>query len=358
MKQIDRYVLRTFFQFYLFASLASVVIFVTVDLIEHLDKFIDARLGYGIVIHYYYLYLPYIFYLTLPVAVLLATLFTVGGFVNRNEMTAMQSAGYSLWRILFLHMLVAVPLSAASFVVGETVVPAANHERKDIYRDQIRKQRDPASTRQGRLYIQVGPHEYLKMETYDPVEKLGQRVSLETFADSRLVRRLEARQMQYTDNVWVLRNVWERRMTGEQTVISEMDSIARTDISVTPDDLRRVHIEPEEMNYVDLRNLVRRLQASGIRAGKWMVDLAFKVSQPFATAVIVLFGVPFAAFRRRGGLVFGFGLSLLVCFIYFGFIQIGKILGYHGTVGPYEAAWAGNVVFGLLGFILVWRAPK
>jgi lipopolysaccharide export system permease protein len=86
--------------------------------------------------------------------------------------------------------------------------------------------------------------------------------------------------------------------------------------------------------------------------------LAFKLSQPFATVIIVLFGVPFAATRRRGGLVLGFGLSLLVCFVYFGFMQIGKILGYHGTIEPLVAAWAGNATFGLLGAILIIRVPK
>lgn len=61
--------------------------------------------------------------------------------------------------------------------------------------------------------------------------------------------------------------------------------------------------------------LCRPSARSGIGAVRWSVDLAFKFFQPFATFIIVLFGVPFAAFRRRGGLVLGFGLSLLVCFV-------------------------------------------
>src|SRR3989339_630763 len=121
MKLLDRYIISTFFRFFLFAMAASAVVFITIDLIEHLDKFIDAKVSYSVVLQYYYLYIPYIFYLTLPVAVLLATIFSIGGFVYRHEMTAMQSAGYSLWRIMGLFLLIAFPLSGGALVFGETV---------------------------------------------------------------------------------------------------------------------------------------------------------------------------------------------------------------------------------------------
>jgi lipopolysaccharide export system permease protein len=358
VKLLDRYILRRFFQYFFFALIASIIIFVTVDSTEMLDKFIDAKVHYGIVFQYYGLYLPYIVYLTLPVSVLLATLFTVGGFVYRNELTAMQSAGYSLWRILFLLAGVAIPLSLAMLIFGETVVPHANRDRKELYLVQVKKAASPASSRQGRLYMQISPTDYLRMETYDPQLKAGERVSLHTFQNGRLIRRITAERLQYAQRVWVFEKAEVRDFTGAAPTVVRVDSLARPDLTVKPDDLARVNIEPEEMNYFDLRDMVERLKASSVHAGKWLVDLAFKISQPFATLVIVLFGVPFAAFRRRGGLVLGFGLSLLVCFVYFGFMQVGKILGYNGTADPIAAAWAGNIVFGLLGFFLLWRVPK
>ena len=358
MRLLDRYILRRFFQYFFFALLASAVIFITVDFTEFLDKFIDAKLPLGLVFRYYYLYIPYIVYLTLPVSVLLATLFAIGGFVYRNEWSAMQSAGYSLWRVLILHLIVVIPLSAAALVFGETVVPAANHERKEIYRGRVKKTGSMASTRQGRLYMQVGQSEFLKMETYDPRGRVGERVSLHAYSDGQLSKRVDADRIRFVGSGWMLYGAQTRTFQSTRVNVSRQDSLLRSDFTITPDDLERVNIEPEEMNYVDLRNMVRRLQASGIRAGKWVVDLAFKVSQPFAAVIIVLFGVPFAAFRRRGGLVLGFGLSLLVCFIYFGFIQVGKILGYGGILTPQIAAWSGNIVFGTLGLYLVYRVPK
>jgi lipopolysaccharide export system permease protein len=196
------------------------------------------------------------------------------------------------------------------------------------------------------------------MESYDPQSRSGEQVSLHVFEGGKLSQRITAKKLHYNGKGWDLETVTLRDFRAAEPVVTRLDSLQRNDLSLTPDDIERVNIEPEEMNYNDLKAMVARLQASGVKAGKWVVDLAFKLSQPFATAIIVLFGVPFAAFRRRGGLVLGFGLSLLVCFIYFGFIQVGKILGYNGILQPAVAAWAGNAIFGALGFLLIWRVPK
>ncbi len=358
MRVLDRYILGRFLRFFLFAVLASLVIFVTVDATEQLDKFIDAKEGWNLIGRYYYLYLPFIFYLTMPVSVLLATLFTVGGLVYRNELTAMQSAGYSLWRVLIVLLLVSLPLSAGALALGETVVPAANHERKDIYRTKIKKNAPTGANRQGRVYIQVGEGSYLKMEGYDPASQTGRKPTVHTVVSGRVNKRTQAEQIKFNGQFWVMYNVVERNYRVDGLEVNSLDSLIKEEFTITPADLERVNIEPEELNYRDLKSLVYRLQSGGIRASKWVVDLGFKISQPFAATIIVLFGVPFAAFRRRGGLVFGFGLSLLVCFVYFGFIQVGKILGYNGTIDPLTAAWGGNAAFGLLGLYLVIRAPK
>ena len=355
---LDFYILRRFFAILIFATLASIVIFITVDLIEHLDRFIDARCPAWLVFRYYFLYLPYIIYLTLPVSMLLATLFTVGGFMHTHELTAMQSAGYSLYRIIMLHLLVAVPASVFAIGFGETIVPAANQVRQDIYREKVQRQPRPSAARQGRVYLQVGPNEFLHMESYDPVTQTGYHVTIQTVGANRILERIEADLITWTGETWKLKYGRTRipREDGEDIKLFEI--LQRDDLGFEPSDLTKVQTKPEEMNYAELRRFVEKLEHSGNRSAKWIVDMAFKISQPFANVIIVFFGVPLAAIRRRGGLVLGFGLGLLVCFVYFGLMQVGKILGYNGTLSPQIAAWGGNVIFAFLGAALMLWVRK
>lgn len=358
MTLLDRYIFSAFARSFFFSMFAACVIFVTIDLVEHLDKFVDAKVSWLLVAKYYALYLPYIVYLTIPVGVLLATLFSIGGFVYRNELTAMQASGVSLWRVLTLMLIAVLPLSGAVWFLGETVVPKYNFERKEIYRVEVRKGKGSASSRQGRIYLQTSPTQFLKIESYDPGKQTGYKAVLQTIEGGHVMERVEADSLHFEKGVWALKHGTKTNFGDRSIAQQEIELLQCPQFQFTPDDLLRVNIAPEEMSYKDIRSLVLRLQAAGLRATRWMVDLAFKIAQPFATFIIVLFGVPFAAFRRRGGLVLGFGLSLLVCFVYFGFMQIGKILGYGGDLSPVLAAWAGNIVFGMIGLMLVVRAPK
>ncbi|MCC6476167.1 LptF/LptG family permease [bacterium] len=358
MTLLDRYILSAFARSFFFSMLAASLIFVTIDLVEHLDKFVDAKVNGWLVARYYWLYLPYIVYLTIPVGVLLATLFSIGGFVYRNELTAMQASGVSLWRVLTLMLLAVLPLSGAVWFLGETVVPKYNYERKEIYRVEVRKGKGSASSRQGRIYLQTSPTQFLKIESYDPGKQTGYKAVLQTIENGHVIERVEADSLLFVNGTWALKHGTKTGFEERSISQHDVELLQCPQFKFTPDDLLRVNIAPEEMSYKDIRSLVMRLQAAGLRATRWMVDLAFKIAQPFATFIIVLFGVPFAAFRRRGGLVLGFGLSLLVCFVYFGFMQVGKILGYGGDLSPILAAWAGNIVFGIIGMMLFVRAPK
>ena len=187
---------------------------------------------------------------------------------------------------------------------------------------------------------------------------MGYQVTIQTVGVDRILERIEAKQMVWAGDAWKLKDGRKRLFRREGEEVEPFNTLRRKDLGFVPDDLVKVQTKPEEMNYAELKSFIARLKHSGNRSVKWIVDLAFKISQPFANVIIVFFGVPLAAIRRRGGLVMGFGLGLLVCFIYFGFMQIGKILGYHGTIPPQLAAWGGNIIFAVLGFILTLWVRK
>jgi lipopolysaccharide export LptBFGC system permease protein LptF len=48
----------------------------------------------------------------------------------------------------------------------------------------------------------------------------------------------------------------------------------------------------------------------------------------------------------------------MICFLYWGFVQLGRALGHHGTLNPFLSAWLANLVFGSIGGVLLWKTPK
>ena len=101
MKLIDRYILKHFIINFFFGLLCFILIFILVDLFENLDKFLDKKLGLQKIFEFYIYFSPEIIKLIIPVAMLLASLFTISRFINYSELIAMKSAGISIFRYLF-----------------------------------------------------------------------------------------------------------------------------------------------------------------------------------------------------------------------------------------------------------------
>ena len=119
-----------------------------------------------------------------------------------------------------------------------------------------------------------------------------------------------------------------------------------------PEDLRKKQEKPDEMDYYTLQEFIRSQEEAGQDAARWRVDFYSKVSFPFASVIVVLFGVPFASQKRRGGVGVQLGVSLLICFIYLIFMKVSQVFGYNGDINPLLTAWLANIIF-LAGAVVV-----
>jgi len=238
--------------------------------------------------------------------------------------------------------------------LGETIVTEANRQRMDIYRYEVKRLPRESRARQGKFYMQVRPGEHIYISRYDPATKEAYGVEVVQVDSGRIVQRCDASKMVWRDNRWWLQDaVVQDFSAGGGIAWQRGNPLTLSGSGLRPEEFERVQAAPEEMNWWELRDFIRRLELSGGLTRKWRVDMLFKASLPVATIVIVLFGAPLAAIKRRGGTALGFGLSLFVCFVYYGFMQVGKVLGYSGALPPVASAWVGNVFFGLLG-VGVW----
>ena len=146
-------------------------------------------------------------------------------------------------------------------------------------------------------------------------------------------------------HAWILRNVIERTFDGSKQTYRTFPSLPLKEISFKPADLMQKELNPDDMNYTQLKRFIQLQKASGNDVARYEVDYYSKVSFPFAAVIVVLFGVPMAARKKRSGLALEFGVSILIAFIYLLLIKISQVLGYDGLVNPLLTAWLANIVF-------------
>ncbi len=126
MKKIDGLLVKVFLPPLLLST--GLVMFILT--MQSFWKYIDDVIGKGAsvytVVEFLILLSVVLVPLALPAAILLSTLIVMGNLSEYYEMTAMKSAGLSLWRIMAPFIIICLGVSFFSFVCSNNIVPIAN----------------------------------------------------------------------------------------------------------------------------------------------------------------------------------------------------------------------------------------
>src|SRR6266404_1377126 len=125
MRLLDRYLLREMLLPLGFCLCGFLLLWIFSDIFTELEEFQRSKLHAGDVAEYYLVITPEFLVTVLPIALLLALLYTLTNHSRHNEITAMRAAGLSLWRLCIPYMAVGLVAGAVLFVLNEFCVPDA-----------------------------------------------------------------------------------------------------------------------------------------------------------------------------------------------------------------------------------------
>ncbi len=361
MRTLDKYTLGEFVRATSIGLVGFVVIFISLDMVENVDDFIDNNVPFPTVLKYYLYQVPHIFTLTLPIAVLISSLFTIGQMARHNELVAMRASGIRLSRAILPIVVGGLIASVVSIGVGEGIEPHTNAVVKTIKETQIKKTSRKTRPRIRTTITYRGRNGlfYFAPE-FDSKLNTMKNVVVEKYSHGSLIFRLNATKATWEDSIWIFHDAWIRWFSKEGDIKRDahIERGSFASISDYPEDILREQKNPEEMSFWELRRLIERINESGGDSTRYQVGLNMKIAFPFTNLIVVLIGTPLASRLRRGGIAVGVGLGLAVCFLYYGFIRVGQAMGDHGVLPPLLAAWLGNIFFAICGIILILRAEK
>jgi lipopolysaccharide export system permease protein len=357
IKLIDKYIIKQFIKNLLFALLCFILIFILVDLFENLDKFIDNSLGMDIILQYYFYFIPEIVKLVTPLSVLLATLFTAGRMVNFVEIVAVKNAGISLIRFMMPFLAVGIVVTGITIYFNNWTVPEANKKKFFIERNYLGKNRIVEGLE--KLYFQDSRNRLIIIEQFNEIDLTANRVSILIFNPdtlTALIKRIDAPTMKWENNTWVLNNAVTRDFSHQGEIlntfeikpVSEIDGLGK--LNVKPEQITKKQLKPDEMNYTELSDFIKSQSAGGQSVDKIRVDFYSKISFPFSSIIVIVFGISISTgTKARKGLAMQFAISILVSFIYLGFVKISQSFGYNGDLNPMFTAWLANIAFAAFG---------
>ncbi len=363
MKKLDLYILRQLIGTLVFSVVGLCVIFVVVHLLENLDGFLDKKTPTRVILLFYLNFLPEIVKLITPIAMLLAALFTVGRLSNTNEIMAMKTGGMSVYRLMLPLLVCGAMLSAVQVYFNGWVVPKANQHKAEIERKYLQKGR--LETSLYNVYLRDTPTRNVLLRFYDDLSKTGNYMTIEEYTDEhtpRITRRVDATSFSYdsVQGAWKLQNAmahsFSRAQSAERLSAERLDT-AMIKLNIKPRELFQLQRGTEELNFTELREYIDLSERGGKDVRKQMIDYYGQYALPFANLIVILFGVlPLAAGgQRKRGLALEIGAAMVIAFLYMACVKIAQTLAFASALHPVVGAWLANVVFLVIGLLLLLR---
>jgi LPS export ABC transporter permease LptG len=304
---------------------------------------------------------PSMIYIMVPLSVLLAVLTTLGLLQKSNEITAMMATGISIYRVIFPVLIIAGLLSGALYYFDQHYIPEAN-QRQETLRNEIKGKPAQTYLRPDRKWI-FGEHNTIYYyQFFDPDQNTFANITAFQFdpATFELTERVHAARAHWSAqlNKWVFEQGWARTFHD-----SAMETYHAFDADTFP-----LFIEPpsyfkkdvrqsSEMNSQELRAYIADLQQSGFDVVRLRVQLQKKFAYPVITLVMAVLAVPFSLSPGRKGALTGIAVALATAIIYFVAAGLFEAMGNASQLPAAMAAWAPDMIFGLLGGYMLLKVP-
>lgn len=291
----------------------------------------------------------------MPVSMLLATLFALGGLASHQELTVMRAAGVSALRIIGAVFRLAGPVIVVLFLAAQFVIPRAERLAQTERASRLAASSTPLRT-DNSFWVQ-GDDTYVNVRRFDHgnvpadvnIYEFGTNGRLTTFIHAG---RADVRR----DGTWVLSDVLRKRYDDSG---SETDSLAVLSWHsfLRPRQVALLILPPESMPPIALYQYVSDLERRHQPPARYAQELWAKIDIPLAMAAMILIAAPFVfgAMRAQGtgqrvmiGAMIGVVFSLVQ--------QITSYLGLLWHLDPALAATMPSLLVIALALWLLRRA--
>jgi len=371
MRILDRYVLRNFLEPFLLCFFGLIAIWLVYDLYDNGPDFVEYHVPLKTIGRFYLSQLPAITLLSLPIALLLALLFSLSKMSRHNEIISMLTAGRSLERMLVPLTMVGIICTGVCFVLNSTWAPHADAVKKrmleeitrgekratereavegHLFRDRmnnrtwfVRKLRPPRSRSAG--VYQLEGVQVIQQDANGVIQKkwyanqkavFDETAKTWTFYKGMIVEFNKEGDITFTDNF----------PEGERVI---------KDWTETPWRIASSQFDPQNLSIEELKiYLANNFDFPPPQLAPYRTNLFDRWAFPWSCLVVVFISAPLGIVYSRRGVLAGVAGSI---FLFFGLILLRYLFlafGKGSRLDPALAAWLPNVFFFAVGLILLY----
>jgi len=355
---LQEYFFKKFLTVLAFALVGFMALLVIIDMVDHIDRFLDRNATAHQILSYYFFWAPTQIVRVVPVAMLLAILFATAALVKYNELLAIRSSGFGLFRLFWPVFLFSLLLAGLVFLMGEYVVPFASSQSEYIKKIEIEKQAQ-TDPEQAAVFLAAPGGWIFYFGSFDPNAKKAYTILAQRFEKGRLAEVLEAEALDFSGKYWVLEQGQHRHFPQEgKESFTTFGRFEMLDMTTSPAKLLRRREQPDQMTFSELATVIAAKKKAGQPTVKEEVGLHLKISLPLLNALIVFIGAPIAVKIRKSGFALNFIIAVAIAFLGIVLFRLFQVLGETGSMPVLVAAWGIDLLFFIAGLSLLFWARR
>ncbi|WP_395738179.1 LptF/LptG family permease [Prosthecobacter sp.] len=365
---LEKYTLRTFLHPLVFCFVSFFTLWVIMDLLDNLKDFQESHSSVVWVITFYLGMIPFVFTQILPVALLLAVLYSLTRMSKANELISMLGTGRSLLRVLrplFICSIYACVLNTAATYYW---APRAEGSR-DAKVTAMKVHAAGSIMASAIMFHDEQTHRTWYVGTFPfsmrtESERMHGVQIREEDKEGRPARTIIAPTVG-----WSSRSGW-RFYDGKELLYRNGSVAAIKEFPVGPDGQRVLQVpgieetpwslvsyalRPDFMGVPELVSYLRsHPKAADDKLAPFRTHFWHRFAMPWQAMALVLVAAPLGVAYSRRGSVGGIAGSVFIFFIFMFMNNLFLNLGKGGHLPPWLTVWMPHLIFGALGLFLFY----
>ena len=374
---IDRWLIGQLLPPMFFAIGAFTVVSLSVGIMFDLvRKIVEFGLPLQVASQILILKLPGFLVLSFPMSMLLSTLLAYGKLSSNSELLALKSLGITNKRIVLPAIILSIIMTIITFTFNDSIVPISNRISESTLRSSLGK---TISSEQGKHIMfsrygsQYNPSNNKVSKSQENLthifyakffrNNMMEQVTLLDFSQIGYEQILKAEKAKYNqlENLWDFYNgrLMVIKKNGETSTVNF--STYQFPLGEGPQELAKIPSDANDMTVSQAINAEALYKKAGnIKESRRMrVRIQEKFTLPIACLVFGLIGSSFGIrANSRSSKSQGFGLSVLMIFLYYVISFFSSSLGVKGILNPVLAAWLPVFLSIWIGIYFLARAGR
>ncbi|MBV6625800.1 MAG: LptF/LptG family permease [Rivularia sp. (in: Bacteria)] len=363
---LERYIIKELIPPFILGLAASTVVVELIGISFEQAKFVANRgLPVSTSFYIHLLKFPAFIAVSLPITMLLASIFVYGKLSIKSEILAFQSHGISLYRLIFPALITSFIAALIMLFVNEIIVPPANYLAAITLEKAMDVNRENHINKNivYREFSQKNPQLKVLFYADSFTNQKMQDVTLliyNQYGDLKQIIKSDSAEWNNHLNNWIfyqgVKNFINRDGSYGELIQFERLSV---NLDRKPLDLANHNIDNREMNLFAAYKRLSILQMTGDEQSirKLRVNIQERYAVPFSCLVFTIFGSALGINPQPRARINALGITIIIIFSYYMIRVVSTGFATAGIISIFWGVWLPNILgIGIGSFLLVRKS--